>query len=66
MISLFKEKISVRSDDLQSAIAKKSSNTSLSNKTLDKLESIINAKYNFNNGEAKLIFGSDLCISDVN
>lgn len=56
MISFFKEKIDIHSDNLQSAIVKKLNNTSLSSKSLEKLIKIANSQYEFKNGEAKSIF----------
>jgi hypothetical protein len=47
MISIFKEKINIHSDNLQSAINKKINNTSLSSKSLEKLVSIANTQYEF-------------------
>lgn len=66
MISIFKEKINAHSDSLQSAIAKKSSNKSLSSKSLIKLEKLINIQYAFQSCEAKSIFGSVSIITNAN
>ncbi|QBC42679.1 hypothetical protein [Iodobacter fluviatilis] len=66
MISLFKAKINISSDNLQSAIVKKSNNKSLSSKTLDKLVKITNTQYEFKNGEAELIFRDKPCINNAN
>ncbi|AXF76027.1 hypothetical protein LU604_11095 [Erwinia tracheiphila] len=66
MISFFKEKINIHTDNLQSVIAKKTNNTSLSGKLLDKLVSIANTQYEFKNGEADFIIKGTLCSTNVN
>lgn len=66
MISFFKEKINIHTDNLQSAIAKKTNNTSLSGKSLEKLVSIANTQYEFKNGEAEFIIRGIPCNTNVN
>ncbi|MDQ4428181.1 hypothetical protein PKO51_02170 [Yokenella regensburgei] len=66
MISIFKEKINIHSDNLQSAINKKINNTSLSSKSLEKLVSIANTQYEFKNGEADSIIRDIPCSTNVN
>jgi len=66
MISIFKEKINIHSDDLQSAIVKKLNNKSLSSKSLEKLVKIANTQYEFKNGEAECIFRNNHCTTNVN
>lgn len=66
MISFFKEKINIHTDNLQSAIAKKTNNTSLSDKTLEKLVNIANTHYEFKNGEANFIIRGIPCSANVN
>ncbi|MDN0087438.1 hypothetical protein QVN42_08525 [Yersinia nurmii] len=66
MISFFKEKINIHSDNLQSAIAKKINNKSLSSKSLEKLVSIANTQYQFKNGESEFILRDTPCIANVN
>jgi len=66
MISFFKEKINIHSDNLQSAIVKKTNNKSLSSKSLEKLVSIANTQYDFRNGEAEFIIKGIPCNTDVN
>jgi hypothetical protein len=56
MINIFKAKIDVQTDTLQSAIGKKNHNQSLSNKTLSKLATISNSHYDLKKGEANFIF----------
>lgn len=66
MISFFKEKINIHTDNLQSAIAKKANNTSLSGKSLEKLVSIANTQYEFKDGEADFIIRGIPCSTNVN
>lgn len=66
MISFFKEKINIHSDNLQSAINKKTNNTSLSSKSLEKLVSIVNTQYEFKNREAEFIIRGTPCSTNVN
>lgn len=66
MISFFKEKINIHTDNLQSAIAKKTNNTSLSGKSLEKLVSIANTQYEFKNGEADFVIRGIPCSTNVN
>lgn len=66
MISFFKEKINIHTDNLQSAIAKKTYNTSLSDKSLEKLVSIANTHYEFKNGETDFIIIGIPCSTNVN
>lgn len=66
MISFFKEKINIHTDNLQSAIAKKTNNTSLSGKSLEKLVSIANTQHAFKNGEADIIIKGIPCSTNVN
>lgn len=66
MIIFFKEKINIHTDNLQSAIAKKTNNTSLSGKSLEKLVSIANTQYEFKNGEADFIIRGIPCSTNVN
>lgn len=66
MINFFKEKINVHSDSLQSAVAKKMNNESLSSKSLEKLVSIANTQYELKGGEARFIFKNIPCTTDVN
>lgn len=66
MISFFKVKINIHSDNLQSAINKKTNNTSVSSKSLEKLVSIANTQYEFKNGEAEFIIRGTPCSTNVN
>ncbi|POT55290.1 hypothetical protein C3432_23690 [Citrobacter amalonaticus] len=66
MISFFKDKINIHSDNLQSAIVKKTNNKSLSGKSLEKLVSVANTQYKFKNGEADFILRDTPCITGAN
>lgn len=66
MIYFLKEKINIHTDNLQSAIAKKTNNTSLSGKSLEKLVSIANTQYEFKNGEAEFVIRGIPCSTNLN
>lgn len=66
MISFFKRRINIHTDNLQRCIVKKTNNSSLSGKSLEKLVSIANTQYGFKNGEADFIFRGIPCSTNGN